>query len=54
MRRTKNRTRAAELRAMHKESERNEREQILARLKLSPEKRTHFLRVKFLWGGSAL
>ncbi len=42
------------LRALHKESDRNEREQILNRLKLPPEKRTHFLRVRFSWGGSAL
>jgi hypothetical protein len=46
--------RAEALRALHRESERNEREQILARLRLPPEKRTHFLRVRFSWEGSAL
>ena len=39
---------------MHKESEKNERKQILARLRLPPEKRTHFLRMRFSWGGFAL
>jgi len=42
------------LKALHKESERNEREQIMARLRLPPEKRTHFLRMRFPGGGSAL
>lgn len=46
--------RAESLRAMHKESERNEQSQIMARLRLPPEKRTHFLRKRFSWGGSAL
>jgi hypothetical protein len=46
--------RSEALRAMHKESAKNEQEQILARLKLPPEKRTHFLRMRFSWGGSAL
>ena len=46
--------RASALRALHKESEKNELEQILARLRLPPERRTHFLRVRFPWGGSAL
>ncbi len=46
--------RAEELNALHKESEKNEREQILSRLRLPPEKRTHFLRMRFPWGGSAL
>ena len=46
--------RAAALRALHKESDRNEKEQILARLRLPPEKRAHFLRMRFPWGGSAL
>jgi hypothetical protein len=47
-------SRKAELKALHKESEKNEREQILVRLRLPPEKRTHFLRKRFPWGGSAL
>jgi hypothetical protein len=47
-------TRAKILEALHKESEKNEREQILARLSLPPNKRTHFLRKRFSWGGSAL
>lgn len=46
--------RSEELRAMHRESKKNEREQILARLRLPPEKRTHFLRMRFPLGGSAL
>ena len=47
-------SRRAVLQALHKESEKNEREQIMARLRLPPEKRTHFLRKRFSWGGSAL
>jgi hypothetical protein len=54
MRRMKRVGRSEKLRALHRESEKNEREQILARLRLPPEKRTHFLRMRFPWGGSAL
>lgn len=54
MKKGRKETRAEELRALHKESEKNEREQILSRLSLSPAKRTHFLRMRFPWGGSAI
>jgi hypothetical protein len=47
-------SRAKILEALHKESEKNEREQILARLSMPPNKRMHFLRKRFSWGGSAL
>jgi hypothetical protein len=46
--------RAEELRCLHKESARNEREQILARLALPANKRTHFLRMRLPQGGSSL
>jgi hypothetical protein len=46
--------RAEALCSLHKESEKNENEQILARLSLPANKRTHFLRMRFSWGGSAL
>lgn len=51
--RSKN-SRAKALDALHAESKIREREQILARLALPPNKRTHFLRMRFPWGGSAL
>jgi hypothetical protein len=40
--------------ALHRESALQEREQILAKLRLPPEKRTHFLRVRLWGGGSSL
>jgi hypothetical protein len=42
------------LKALHKESAKNDEEQILARLQLPPSKRTNFLRVRLPGGGSAL
>jgi hypothetical protein len=42
------------LKALHAESALRERQQILDLLALPPHKRTHFLRVRFSWGGSAL
>ena len=54
MKQSKKVGRTEELNALHRESERNERAQILARLRLPPEKRTHFLRMRFPGGGSAL
>ncbi len=40
--------------AMRIMAARREREQILAMLRLPPEKRTHFLRIRLPTGGSAL
>lgn len=40
--------------ALRLESLRREREQILAKLRLPPQERTHFLRVRLPGGGSAL
>lgn len=40
--------------AMHRESALREREQILAKLRLPPEKRTHFLRMRLPGGRSSL
>jgi hypothetical protein len=42
------------LAALHKESAKNDDEQILARLQLPLAKRTNFLRVRFPNGGSSL
>jgi hypothetical protein len=47
-------SRAEAVKALRQESAKNEREQIQARLRLPPEKRTHFLRVRLPGGGSAL
>lgn len=40
--------------AMRKEAALREREQILAKLRLPPEERTHFLRIRLPGGGSCL
>jgi hypothetical protein len=50
----KKRSRPAWSVALHKESERNDREQILRRLAMPVEKRTNFLRFRLPNGGSVL
>ena len=54
MKKTAKEKRDAALLALHKESARNEKEQILEHLRRPPSRRTNFLRMRFPWGGSAL
>ena len=54
MKKQPRKTRLTAREASRRESAQREREQILAKLLLPPEERTHFLRVRLPGGGSCL